>query len=170
MDLKEHAKYALQRARWITEQLLESFQTEDDWFYQCHPTANHAMWIVGHLGLADNSFTSRFREQLADKPAGWDELFWFGSELQSDRGVYPSSDEVLTYFRNRRETLLSTIDDLTDDELQAPAPPAGEMHPVAGAPCIGHILLFAASHEWMHSGQLTVARRGLGHTPLFAPS
>lgn len=169
MDLKTHAKYSLERSRWLTEQLLESFKTEDDWFYQAHPDANHAMWIVGHLGLADNMFASRFREQLASKPDGWDDLFWFGSELKSDRSAYPPNEEVLAYFRDRRQTLLNMIDDLTDEELAAPAPPPNEPSPIAGAPCIGHILLFAASHESIHAGQLTVARRGLGNAPLFSP-
>ena len=76
MDLKTHAKYALEKARWLTEQLLDSFKSEDEWFYQSHPKANHAIWIVGHLALADNAFLSRFREDAATKPDGWDDLFW----------------------------------------------------------------------------------------------
>lgn len=168
MDLKAHAKYSLERARWMTEQMIESFKTADDWFYQSHPKANHAMWIVGHLGLADNMFLSRFQEELANKPDGWDDLFWFGSELK-DRSAYPASDEVLSYFRVRRETLMKVVAGVTDEQLSAPAPGPDEMSPIAGAPCIGHILLFAAYHEGMHCGQLTVAHRGIGNDPLFAP-
>ena len=72
---------------------------------------------------------------------------------------------MLGYFRDRRAALLKVVDDLSDEELSAPAPEKNS--PIAGAPCIGHILLFAAYHEGVHSGQLTIARRGLGHDPLF---
>jgi uncharacterized damage-inducible protein DinB len=55
---------------------------------------------------------------------------------------------------------------VSDDELAGPAPEAGARSPIAGAPNIGHLFLFAASHEAMHAGQLTVAHRALGHPPI----
>jgi len=169
MDFKAHAKYMLEKARWMTEQMLESFTSEDDWFYQSHEKANHAMWIVGHLALADNMFASKFREATASKPAGFDELFWFGSELQDDRSKYPSKEEVLAYFRDRRDNLMKVVDELSEEELSAAGPGAEEMSPIAGAPSIGQLLIFAAYHEGMHTGQLSVAHRGIGQGPSFAP-
>lgn len=169
MDLRTHARYALERGRWITERILGDFRNESDWFYRAHDAANFPLWIAGHLGLADNAFQGRFRPERKSKPDGWDELFWFGSHLRDDRSVYPTPDEVLAYFRERRESLLELVDALSDDELNAPAPPRDALDPIAGAPCLGEILLFAARHESMHTGQLTVAHRGLGYPPLFAP-
>ena len=166
MDQKAHIGYMLGRSRWMTEQLLESFKTDDDWFYQPHPQANFALWIVAHLGLADNAFASRFRPDRGSKPDGWDELFWFGSELKDDRSAYPSPAEVLAYFKERREVLLSVVEELTEDELNAEAPGPDERSPIAGAPNLGHLLMFAAYHEGVHTGQLTVAHRGLGHKPI----
>lgn len=107
----------------------------------------------------------RFRPSTAHKPAGWDELFWSGSKPTSDSDRYPAESEVLAYFRERRENFLAVLEELSDDELQAPAPAAGERSPIAGAPNIGHLFLFAGQHEAMHMGQLTVANRGLGHPP-----
>jgi hypothetical protein len=52
----------------------------------------------------------------------------------------PSPDEVLAYVRERRETLL----EVTDDELNAPAPSPGERCLIAGAPNISHVFLFAS--------------------------
>lgn len=167
MDLKAHAQYSLNKARSLTERIIDGFRTDNDWFFQAHPKANHPLWIVGHLGLADNLFVSRFRESLGTKPEGWDELFWFGSEVKSIRRLYPDRGQVLDYLRDRRKTLWAVVDDLTPAELEAPAPPADSRSPIAGAPCMGHLLLFAAYHEGVHSGQLTVAHRGLGHPPLF---
>ena len=169
MEFKTQARYALETSRWFTERILENFTEDDHWFYQVHPRANHALWIVAHLGLADNMFASRFREDQASKPEGWDELFWFGSELKDDRSAYPSADDVLAYFRERREVLLDVLDNVTYEELSAEGPPKDAPSPIAGAPSIGHLFLFCARHESIHAGQLTVAHRGLGNAPMFAP-
>ena len=169
MDLKDHARYALTSQRFFTEQILEGFKSRDQWLYQSHPQANHAMWIVGHLGLAGNHFASMFRPEAADVPAGWEELFWFGSELKSNTSLYPAHEEALAYFRDRHNTLLKVLEDVSEEELNASAPAAGEPSPIAGAPCQGHAFLFAARHEAMHAGQLSIAHRGIGHAPLFSP-
>lgn len=167
MDFKAHAKQALGTSRGLIEGVLEAFKTPADWLYQSHPKANHATWIIGHLGLADNAFIGNFREDLKQKPDGWDDFFWFGSELRADTSVYPGSEELLGYFRERRETLLKVLDECTDEQLNAPAPTEGS--PIAGAPNIGHYFLFAAVHEGVHFGQLSVAHRGLGNGPMITP-
>jgi uncharacterized damage-inducible protein DinB len=167
MDFRDHARYAMIAQRTFTERLLEAFTTRDDFLYQSHPQANHALWIVAHLALADNFFAARFRPEVGRKPDGWDQLFWFGSQLQTDPSVYPDHAEALAYLRDRREVLMKVFDEVTDDELLAPAPVAGERSPLAGAPNIGHAFLFVSRHEAIHGGQLTVARRGLGNAPLF---
>ncbi len=169
MSLQAHARHSLELARRINEGIIESFNSDDDWFYQPHPQANHALWIIGHLALADNSFASKFRESTDRKPDGYEELFWFGTKPSSDRSQYPPVDEVLAYFRDRRENLLNVINELSDEELAEAAPPAEERSPIAGAPNVGQLLHFAAYHEGMHTGQLTVCHRGLGHPPLFRP-
>jgi uncharacterized damage-inducible protein DinB len=169
MDLKSHIRHSLATARRMTEGILNAFQTEDDWLFQVHPKVNHALWIVAHLGLADNLFAAKFRPASGHTPEGWEPLFWFGSQLQADRSAYPSSSEVLAYFRERRDNLLRVVDEVSDAELGQPAPPLGDPSPIAGAPCIGHLLLFGAQHETFHAGQLAVNHRALGHPPLYAP-
>lgn len=170
MDLKAHATQSLKVARRLTTSFLADFNTLHDWFYQAHDQANHALWIVGHLGMADNAFASKFRPKLGDDREGWREKFWFGSEPQTDPKYYPPIDEVLDYFEVRRQVLLQVLGELTMPELLAPAPPPEAASPLAGAPNIGHVFFFIAYHEGMHSGQLSVARRGLGNPPLFLPN
>jgi uncharacterized damage-inducible protein DinB len=166
MELRDHARHALSFSRRMNEKLLASLNTPEDWVFQVHPKANHALWIAAHVALADNSFISKFRPELARKPDGWDELFWSKSEPTAEVTRYPNSDEVLAYYRERRETLLNVLDDLSEEELSGPAPPEGARSPLAGAPTIGHAFIFIAQHELMHAGQLTVAHRALGHPPL----
>ena len=170
MNIKAHAISSLKLARKLTKNMLADFNTLDDWFYQAHENANHALWIVGHLGLADNAFASKFRPKTGSEPEGWRDRFWFGSQPTRDPKSYPPVDEVLDYFDDRRETLLKVIDDVSIEELLKPAPPADAPSPIAGAPNIGQVFFFVAYHEGMHCGQLSVARRGLGYAPLFQPA
>jgi len=166
MELRDHARHSLTFSRRLLEGMLASFKTPEDWVFQVHPKANHALWITGHLALVDNSFISKFRPALSMKPDGWDALFSFGSQPKPDASVYPGPEEALGYFRQRRQTLLSVLEKLSADELRGPAPAAGERSPLAGAPSIGQAFIFIAFHEGMHSGQLTVAHRALGNAPI----
>jgi uncharacterized damage-inducible protein DinB len=166
MELREHARHALTFSRRLSSGLLASFKTPEDWVFQIHPKANHALWITAHIGLVDNSLTNRFRSDLTTKPEGWDALFSFGSQPKADPELYPAAEDVLAYYHDRRAMLLRVLEELSEEELRAPAPAASERSPIAGAPSIGHIFIFASQHEAMHSGQLTVAHRALGHAPL----
>jgi len=47
-------------------------------------------------------------------------------------------------------------------------PPAEGMF--AEAPNMAQMLIFASYHEGIHTGQLTVAHRSLGHDPMMQPS
>jgi hypothetical protein len=166
MELRDHARHALQYARKFTEGLLLSLRTPEYWVFQIHPKVNHAMWIAGHLSLVDNSFVGKFRPDGGRRPEGWDRLFGFGSQPQPSMEAYPSSDEVLAYFRERRQMVLTVLDEMSEAELRAPAPAPGERSPIAGAPSVGYGFIFLAYHEGLHAGQLTVAHRALGHAPV----
>ncbi len=166
MAVKDNILYSLAQSRKMAEGMIDALKSQDDWMYQSHPKANHAMWIVGHLGLADNMFLSRLNPEADAKPEGWDDLFWFGSEVYADAAKYPSSDEVLSFFRERREKLLKAINGLTDEFLDSPTPDEGMF---SDAPNMAQMLIFVSYHEGVHSGQLSVAHRGLGHAPLYQP-
>jgi uncharacterized damage-inducible protein DinB len=165
MDFLKSALFGLQRSRWLGEQILSVFKQPSDWVHQVCPGANHALWVAGHLGLADNRFASVFRPELDRKPSGYEDRFWFGSTPSPDVGYYPPVEEVLAYYRERRETLLKLIPELTDADLNKPAPPPTAQSSIAGAQGMGQILLFAPSHELMHMGQVTLARKALGYPP-----
>ena len=56
MSIKENIKYGLSSSRKMLDGLIESMSTREDWLHQVHPKANHPLWVVGHLGMADNMF------------------------------------------------------------------------------------------------------------------
>lgn len=169
MNIKAHAISSLKLSRQLTKNMLADFNTLNDWFYQPHENSNHALWIAGHLGLADNAFASKFRPKVGKEVDGWKDVFWLGSQPTSNPKDYPPIDEVLDYFEDRREVLLNVLNEVSLDELMKPAPPEGSGSPIAGAPNIAQVFFFIASHESVHCGQLSVCRRGLGHSPLIQP-
>jgi uncharacterized damage-inducible protein DinB len=166
MSLKENAIYSLNQARKMTESLIEKIESPSDWFAQPCDKANHPLWVVGHLSLADNMFAATMSGGEKSFPEGWSELFWFGSEVYSDASQYPNPDEVLKFFRDQREELLKVVDGLTDEFLAGPTPEDGMF---ADAPNMAQMLIFASFHEGIHFGQFTVAHRSLGHAPMFQP-
>lgn len=166
MSIKANIIFSLNQSRRMLEGLIDAMKSPSDWTYQACPNANHALWVVGHLGLADNMFLSRIDESAGNKPEGWDELFWFGSEVHAEADKYPSPEEAVAYCRERRETLLAKIGTLPEEFFGQPTPDEGMF---ADAPNMASMLLFIPYHEGIHTGQFTIAHRGLGHEPMYKP-
>ena len=64
MDLKQRIIWQLQTIRQLNEQMLPAFTSLIDWTHQIFPGANHALWIVGHLAMIDNSVLGRLFFQV----------------------------------------------------------------------------------------------------------
>ncbi len=166
MAIKDNVLYSLTQSRRMLEGLIDAMRSREDWMYQVHPQANHPLWVVGHLGLADNMFLKRLNPDAGDEK-DWDDVFWFGSEIHSDSAAYPETAEVVNYCRERRAKLMETIEGLPDEFFDSPTPEEGMF---ADAPNMAQMLIFIAYHEGMHSGQFTIAHRGLGNDPMFQPN
>ncbi|WP_425398776.1 DinB family protein [Aeoliella sp.] len=166
MDFKPHARHLLDTARQYTLKQLAQLTQPEDWVYRPTPNANHALWMVGHLAIADNRFATRFREATHNVPDGYEAMFWIGTECQSSLDAYPAVDEVRAYMDERRENLLRVLDEVTEEEIAAPLPAMDPASPMATAPNLGHYFFYGAAHEMIHAGQLSVCCRGLGHAPL----
>lgn len=166
MSIKANIVYSLNMSRKMLEDVIGELKSTEDWVAQPCDKANHALWVIGHIALADNMFACRVQGKEVEMPAGWGELFWFGSEVHSDASKYPPVEDVLAYFRERRENLMKVVDEMDESVLLGPAPSEGMF---ADAPNLAQLLIFAAYHEGIHSGQATVAHRSLGHEPLRKP-
>lgn len=164
MSAKERMRGQLEFARNFTEGLLQNFKEPADFTFQVHPKANHAMWFAGHIAHSDNFFISIIDPSKAVEKEGFGELFGMGSQPTSDPSAYPSPEEVLSFLRERRETLLEVLDSLSDEDL-AKATPEGTPDFL---PDVSSVFEMAAWHEGLHAGQATVASRGLGNRPVFS--
>jgi uncharacterized damage-inducible protein DinB len=162
MTLKERLQRNLANMRQMSERLLADFKTPEQWVFQVHPNCNHALWFAGHMAQSDNFFISLVApdraRQLPDFPA----KFGMGSQPTNSPADYPPPESVLTTMRERRGVLLEVLADMTDDDLAKKLP--------AGTPDflsdVGSVFELAVWHEGQHNGQLSVARRALGHRPL----
>ena len=160
-----HAEMAgrqLEGSRGFLLGLLETL-TEEQLTARAGGTGNHALWIMGHLALADDIFVSAFRQEPSCLPEDHAKMFGPGSTPQEDAGAYPSREELLARLTTARERLLAWVKTLegelawqtTPEELSKIAPDA-----ISAAYTL-------SKHEFMHIGQLTSIRANLGLPPMF---
>jgi uncharacterized damage-inducible protein DinB len=118
-------------------------------------SSNNIAWITGHL------FSTRYmlgtvlgitdREPFPD-------LFERGKGVQE--GVqYPSMNELTNGWNEFAEKIISRLEGMSEDELQAEAP---VQTPVAENTLRGFIT-FICHHEAYHIGQISLARRYFGY-------
>lgn len=163
MSQCERFKKQLERVREVTEGMLQAFETPEQWTHQVHPNTNHALWCAGHMANTDNHFVSMLAPDRAKDLGNYQTMFGMNSTPVNDPDKYPPAAEVLDTMRERRQTLLSILDRMSDEDLSKPTPD--------GAPDmftdLASVFELAIFHEGMHTGQVSVVRRSLGHNPLF---
>ena len=162
MKATEFIQQGLNGARRYTEALIEKFATPEEWVAQPYPGANHALWCIGHIAGTDNMCLSILAPEKAREMKGYKELFGGGSTPQADVSAYPPVEEVLAYFRERRETLLEVFAGLTDDDLDRETPEGAPDF----LPTVGAVFNIAIWHEGLHAGQASIAHRSLGKPPV----
>jgi uncharacterized damage-inducible protein DinB len=162
MPLRQRLKRQLETVRGMSESLLSAFKTPRDWTFQVHPQANHALWFAGHVGTVDNFMISLLAPEKAVEKPGYREKFGMGSRPTADPDAYPPPAEVLAFMRERRQAVLDLLAALEEEDLQRACPKGAP--PMM--PDMASVFEAAAWHEALHAGQVTVARRALGHPPM----
>jgi hypothetical protein len=163
MSWKDRLKRQLLSARQTSEAFLADFKTPEEWVSQVHGEANHALWFAGHMGISDNFFISVVDPAHVVKTPDLETRFGMGSRPTNRVADYPPVEQVLAFMRERRGTLLQLLDQMSDDDLTRSTPEGAP----AFLPDFGSVFEIAVWHEGLHSGQLSVARRALGHQPKF---
>jgi hypothetical protein len=162
VSLKNCLQHGLASARKFSEGMLNNFHTPEQWLHQVHPQANHALWFAGHMGVTDNFFLSIVAPDKAREEPGYREKFGMGSHPTPKASDYPPVEQVLSYMRDRRQTLLSALAAMSEADLSQPTP--------QGTPDflsnMASVFETAIWHEGLHSGQVSMAHRALGNPPL----
>ena len=165
MSMIERLQHQLQSARGFTVRILEDFQKPEDWVAQICNQTNHALWFIGHMAVTDNFFISLLAPEKAETKDNFQELFGLGSTPSSKLEDYPPIEEVRAYMDDRRQVLLEILSSYSDADL-ATKTPEGTPEFLAD---YGQVFETAIWHEGLHSGQLTMVRRSLGHQPALTP-
>src|ERR1700737_199793 len=106
MEYKQRLKAQLELIRQTSEAILAAFKTPQEWTFQVHPQANHALWFAGHEAVADNMMVSKLApEKGLTFPPGYKEMFFPGSKPSASPNDYPPPEEVLARMRGRRARL-----------------------------------------------------------------
>jgi len=143
-------------------QMLDEFQNDEDWVSRPHDKANHALWFMEHIGVADNSMIGMLDPLKMDPRSDMKELFGGRSTPSNDLSDYPPPAEVRAWKDDRRQVLLKLVADLSDEDLDRPTPDSAPPF----MPDVGTALQFMAWHEGLHAGQITVPHRALGNAPI----
>ena len=162
MSLKARLLRQLKNTREMSERLLADFKEPEDWTFQVHPGCNHALWFAGHMATSDNFFLSLIAPEKKKELPEFQARFGMGSHPTNNPQAYPQPQSVLEMMRERRATLLSVLEGMSDDDLAKKTPDGAPDF----LPDVGSVFEVAIWHEGRHSGQLSVARRALGHEPL----
>jgi hypothetical protein len=162
MGTKDQIKWQLQTIRQFDEQFFPALKSPADWTHQVFPGSNHALWVVGHLAMVDNNVLGKLFPEKSIPKHGWSEKFGRQSKPSANAADYPPPDEVLAFFRDRRTSLLESIDQMSEADLEKPVPPPAP-------PFIQNarqMFAFLSIHEGIHMGQLSMCRRALGNPPI----
>jgi len=162
MALKERLLRQLKNTREMSERLLADFKTPQDWTFQVHPSCNHALWFAGHMATSDNFFLSLIAPDKKRDMSDFQAKFGMGSQPTNEPAAYPQAENVLATMRERRGALLTALEGMSDEDLGKKTPEGAPDF----LPDVGSVFEVAIWHEGRHSGQLSVARRALGHQPL----
>lgn len=161
MDLKERLLRGLTHTRWFTDKLLSEIRDDEDWIRRPVANANHALWITGHLALANNAFIGFVDPARKDPRDDLGPLFGKGTESLDDLGAYPAPSELSEYLTNRGDEFIAVLSDCSEDDLA---------REVSEGPAfmydVGAVFQMGAWHEALHGGQLTVIHRLIGQTPI----
>jgi hypothetical protein len=127
---------------------------------------NHPLWILGHIVCSESDLLDVFILGKPNRFPEWGGLFSMGSTPSTDASQYPSMEELLATFEAMRGATLSYLDTLSDADLDRPSNAPEQFQPFFGT--IGACFGAMCSHVSFHTGQVSVARRAAGRTPLMA--
>jgi len=126
--------------------------------------ANHIAWQLGHLITSENGLLSSVRAgSMPPLPEGFADKYTKETSQSDDAAHFHTKSEYLQLMKQQREATLKLLDQLSDEDLDAPAPEQYRAH----FPTVGAIMTLQAAHTLMHAGQWTVLRRKLGKPVLF---
>jgi hypothetical protein len=153
-------------ARGYTVELIDTIP-QAEWFTMPAECPSHVAWQVGHLATAEARLVleracGRNSEEEG-LPAGYIPLFLRTMVVEPDPAKYPSAAEIRGVFDRVHESALRALKDLSDNDLDAVV--EGAQHRFCRTKF--DFLRWCSHHEFLHTGQIGLIRRLLGHKPVW---
>ncbi len=138
--------------------------TDADLVQRPVPSANNALWQIGHLIVAETMMVNGCAgKTIIELPAGFAERYDKKNIGENDPKKLGTKAELLDLYTKIREKACAWVATLTPADLAKPAPERMR----SMCPTVGNIVLLFPSHTAMHMGQVQVLRRKLGKPVLF---
>ena len=123
---------------------------------------NHLAWQIGHLIASEvNLLEGICPGKAADLPDGFAAAHSKDTAGSDDASAFRSKAEYLALFEKVRQATKAALEEMSDDQLSAPAPENFRSF----CPTVGHMFVLIGTHPMMHSGQIVPLRRKL-HKPV----
>jgi hypothetical protein len=163
MDPMEQMADTLERHYAVIEIHLKDL-TDQEMTVRPVPSANNAIWQLGHLVTSTAYFASGVPgATVSPLPAGWKDKFVTYDSTVDDPKAFPSKAELLKVFKAQVEAMAAAVRKLKPADLDLPSPEG-----IRGfAPTVGVLIGVTAPHWMMHVGQFQVIRRKLGKPVMF---
>src|SRR5258705_10313692 len=120
----------------------------------------HTLWVLGHLAYIEALVIRGFMLGERNPLAEWEELF-DGADVSGDVSQYPPFDQVLAKCREMRESTVTLLDSLFEDDLDKVSANVPRDHEDSFG-TYRLCLQYVADHWYMHRGHLADARRASG--------
>ena len=153
-------------ARNYTVELIDTIP-QAEWFTMPAGCPSNVAWQVGHLATAEARLVllrACGRDAEAEGlPAAYIPLFLRTMVVEPDPAKYPSAQEIRAVFDRIHEASLRALKDLSDNDLDAVV--EGAQHRFCRTRF--DFLRWCSHHEFLHTGQIGLIRRMLGHKPVW---
>jgi uncharacterized damage-inducible protein DinB len=130
--------------------------TDEEWLHRPGGSANHVLWIVGHVAWARSMLLKRLGEDWS-KP--WFSLCGRGAKCE-DLAAYPTPAEALLVWDESSTRVNAAMESVSAELLATPitqGPPSADGK-------VSGVVNFLAYHETYHVGQLAYLRSLLGRS------
>lgn len=158
MDTKEAIRSSMDVSLFVLNTYLSDLD-DADLLRRPGPDCNHLAWQLGHLISSEVDLLEQVCPgKGAALPEGFADTHSKENRNSDDATQFKSKQEYLDLFQQVRGATTSALDQLPDEQLDAPSPESLREY----FPTVGHMFTLIGTHPLMHAGQFAVVRRQLG--------
>jgi uncharacterized damage-inducible protein DinB len=158
MNTQQAIRATMNTSSMVINRYLEDL-SDADLMRRPGPGCNHIAWQLGHLISSENHLLESVAPGSGiELPEGFAAKHTKEKLSDDNPANFYSKQEYLDLFEQVHRATYGVIDQLSDSDLDQPAPESfRSMFPTAG-----HIIILIATHGLMHAGQFVPVRRALG--------